>query len=207
MNRLCLVLGLALTPFSLLAQGTPDPNFVAPGRNKIAWIDSPHQNDRPEGTVVDTIVLHHTAGASLASTVRWFQMESSRVSAHFTIGKDGSIIQHLSTYRRAWHAGVSMDAQGRRGLNDFSIGIEIDNRGDGKDPYTEAQLEAVEHIVSVMMRRFPIRQIVSHEFIALPPGRKNDPINYPWETMKRFGVPLFYGRNPNAPKDPSPSGL
>jgi N-acetylmuramoyl-L-alanine amidase len=169
---------------------------VSPGKNKIAWDQTPHFNARPEGTVIDTIVLHHTASTSLPGTVRWFRTPEAKVSAHFTIGKDGAIIQHLSTYYRGWHAGVSRDAQDRQNVNNFSVGIEIVNAGDGKDTYTEVQLDAVEHIVSVLCRRFPITQIVSHEFIAQPQGRKNDPLNFPWERMKRFGVALHYGRNP-----------
>jgi N-acetyl-anhydromuramyl-L-alanine amidase AmpD len=182
----------------------PGSPFEAPGRNKIVWDQTPHFDRRPEGTVVDTIVLHHTAIDSLISTVRWFRAPEARVSAHFTIGKDGSIVQHLSTYYRGWHAGVSKDAAGRTGVNAFSVGIEIVNKGDGVDPYTEDQLLAVEHVTSVLMRRFPIKQIVSHEFIATPPGRKSDPRDFPWDRLKRFGVPMFYGLNP-AEKKPGAS--
>ena len=164
--------------------------FVAPGRNNVAWWQSPHCDERPEGTVVDTIVLHHTAGKALAGTVKWFVMPESRVSAHFTVGRDGSIVQHVSTYQRAWHAGVSRDKFGRAHVNNFSVGIEIDNVGDGSEPYPAEQVLAVEHLVSVLVRRFPIRQITSHKFIAQPPGRKPDPINYPWETLERFGVEI-----------------
>lgn len=176
-----------------------DAPFERPGPNRIVWDQSPNYNARPDATVVDTIVLHHTASKSLEGTVRWFRNTKSQVSAHFTIDKDGSIVQHVSTYHRAWHAGQSLDAQGRTGLNGFSVGIEIENLGNGQDPYTEPQLVAVERIVSVLMRRFPIKQIVSHEFIAVPKGRKNDPRDFPWDRMKRFNVPLYYGQNPKAP--------
>lgn len=182
----------------------PEFDFVAPGANKVVWFQSPNFGDRPEGSVVDTIVLHHTAGGSLTGTVKWFWMPESQVSAHFTVGRDGSIVQHLSTYKRAWHAGVSVDAFGRKGVNDFSVGIEIDNEGDGEHPYSEVQLLAVEHLVSVLMRRFSIRQITSHEFIAEPQGRKNDPIKFPWERMERFHVPLFYGLKKDAKSLPVP---
>ncbi|MCH8978132.1 MAG: N-acetylmuramoyl-L-alanine amidase [Armatimonadetes bacterium] len=168
----------------------PGWSFEAPGRNKIAWYQSPNYRARPEGVVIDTIVLHHTAGATLEGTVRWFAMRRSRVSAHFTIGMDGSIIQHVSTYDRAAHAGISRDSEGRTSLNGFSVGIEIDHPGDPFTPYPDVQVEAVEHIVSVLMRRFPIKRITSHKYIAQPLGRKPDPINYPWHTLQRFGVEL-----------------
>lgn len=188
------ILALALNQVNPLDNlNLQDFQFTPPGPNKVVWVQSPNFGDRPQGTVVDTIVLHHTAGKVLAGTVKWFTMPESQVSAHFVIGRDGSIVQQVSTYKRAWHAGVSIDAFGRKGVNDFSVGIEIDNVGDGTQPYPEAQVEAVEHVVSVLMRRFPIRQITSHEFIAEPQGRKNDPIDFPWQRMERFHVPLYYG--------------
>lgn len=168
--------------------------FQSPGFNKITWVETPNQNKRPVGAVVDTIVLHHTAQDSLRTTAEFFAKESSKVSAHFCIGKDGSIVQFLSTFDRAWHAGVSTDAYGRKGVNDFSIGIEIDNIGDGKEPFTEPQLRALDNLIAFLLFRFPtIKQITSHEFVAEPQGRKNDPKNFPWERLKHFGLPLNYG--------------
>lgn len=164
--------------------------FVSPGRNEVAWYASPHFDSRPVGVVVDTIVLHHTAGTSLAGTVTWFADPGSRVSAHFTVGRDGSIIQHVSTFQRAWHAGASLDAFGRPGVNGFSIGIEIDHPGTSGTPYTVEQVEAVAHLVAAMMYRFPIRQITSHMCVATPVGRKIDPIEYPWHTLSRFGLEI-----------------
>lgn len=165
-----------------------------PGFNQVVWVDTPNQNKRPPGTVVDTIVLHHTAGVSLWSTVSWFATDKSQVSAHFCVGRDGSIVQFLSTYDRAWHAGVSLDAFGRKGVNDFSVGIEIVNKGDGTEEYPAAQLRALDNLFAVLLRRFPtVKQITSHEFIAEPQGRKNDPIKFPWERLKHFGVSLYFG--------------
>jgi N-acetyl-anhydromuramyl-L-alanine amidase AmpD len=122
------------------------------------------------------------------------------VSSHFTIGKDGSIVQNVSTFKRAWHAGKSVDAAGRNNVNDYSIGIELVNLDDGKDAYPEAQIQALCGIIAEMRRRFPIKQIVSHEFIALPPGRKNDPAGFPWERLKYFGLPIYAGENHGSPK-------
>jgi N-acetyl-anhydromuramyl-L-alanine amidase AmpD len=168
--------------------------YADPGRNNVAWYGSPHFNERPPGTVIDTIVLHHTANSTLRGVVSWFRNPASRVSAHFTVGKDGSIVQHVSTFVRAWHAGPSVDKFGRSDVNDFSVGIEIVNLGDGKDPWTPEQVDAVRFLVGHLARhRFPIRQIVSHEFIARPTGRKVDPKNYPWESLADLGIELVYG--------------
>ncbi len=166
------------------------------GPNTVNWEQSPNCGRRPENVIVDTIVLHHTAGPTTASCVRTFLDTKSQVSSHYVVGKDGSIIQMVSTYARAWHAGKSTDAYGRDNVNHFSVGIEIVNIGDGVEPFTEPQLDALEHLVASIIRRFPIKQITSHEFIAEPQGRKDDPKGFPWERMKRFGLPLNFGLKP-----------
>ena len=173
----------------------PQDAFKPPGFAKIAWNVSPNFDERPPDTVVDTIVLHHNAGASLVGTVRWFENLESRVSAHFTIGKDGSIIQHVSTFARAWHAGASRDVEGRERVNNFSIGIEIDNLGDGVDKFTEEQVQVVGFLIGAMRFRYPaLKYITSHEYIAMPPGRKPDPKGWPWQRMEYLGLKLVYGK-------------
>lgn len=202
MKRSLLLPFLAAAP-ALFAQGTPQtklysmgepvPEYRDPGYAKLIWIDSPNFNERPKDAVIDTIVLHHTAGPTAEGCVRWFANPDSRVSAHFVVGKDGSIIQQVSTFKRAWHAGVSKDKLGRENLNNFTVGIEMVNIGDGKDPWTKEQVEAVHFLIGALMRRFPIKYITSHEYIAEPQGRKPDPKNFPWETLKDFDVELVYG--------------
>lgn len=191
---------LASLPFLAVLQGVDyAAGYSDPGPNQVAWYDSPHFNQRPADAVIDTIVLHHTANSTLRGVVSWFRNPQSRVSSHYTVGKDGSIVQHVSTFARAWHAGASVDKSGREDVNDFSVGIEIVNVGDGKDPWTPQQVAAVRNLVAHLARhRFPIKQITSHEYIARPTGRKNDPKNYPWESLADLGVELVYGV-PKAP--------
>ncbi|MBX3119187.1 MAG: N-acetylmuramoyl-L-alanine amidase [Fimbriimonadaceae bacterium] len=172
--------------------GVPE-GWKEPGYNKVVWVDSPNYNARPLDMPIDTIVLHHTANSSLGSVVKWFAMPESQVSAHFTIGKDGSIVQHVSTFMRAWHAGVSRDFLGRTSVNSFSIGIEMVNLGDGKDPWTKEQVEVTKYLILHLRMRFPeLKYITSHEFIAVPRGRKSDPLGFPWDQMKDTGLELVY---------------
>ena len=174
--------------------------WTDPGYLKIWWIQSPNFGPRPKDAVVDTIVVHSTVIPTLERTTVAFQRkEPNPVSSHFTMGKDGSIIMNVSTFDRAWHAGVSVDAGGHKNVNDFSVGIELVNLNDGKDPYPQAQLMALCGIIAEMKRRFPIKQIVSHEFIAQPKGRKNDPKGFPWKRLEYLGLPMYHGENPNSP--------
>lgn len=197
---------IALPLLALFAEPTLDqldtPEFRKSCRGGITWVWSPHRNLRPADTIVDTIVLHHTAGDTLRGCVKWFQMPESQVSAHYVVDRDGFVVQQVSTGDRAWHAGRSIDSLGRENVNNFSVGIEIVNKGDGKDPWPDAQVDSVVRLCRTLMTyRFKhIKQITSHEFIAEPQGRKNDPIHFPWERLeplaKDFGVRLAYGLKP-----------
>lgn len=74
------------------------------------------------------IAVHYTAGSSLASSTKWLCDRKAKASAHLIVGKDGTVNQLVPFNVIAWHAGASEWA-GLQGLNKYSIGIEIDNRG------------------------------------------------------------------------------
>lgn len=76
----------------------------------------------------DTIVLHSTDGANAMSSAHYLVRSDTSVSAHLVVARSGRVIQLLPFNVCAWHAGKSEHA-GRRELNRYSIGIEIDNAG------------------------------------------------------------------------------
>ena len=76
----------------------------------------------------ELLVVHYTAGSSAESSINWFKNPAAKASAHLVIGRDGSIVQMVPFNRVAWHAGIS-EWLGRRDVNRFSIGIELDNAG------------------------------------------------------------------------------
>ena len=76
----------------------------------------------------DTLVIHFTAGRSLDSSVSTLCNPASKASAHLVVGRDAKVVQLVDFNTVAWHAGVSR-YRDRVGLNNYSIGIEIDNAG------------------------------------------------------------------------------
>jgi N-acetylmuramoyl-L-alanine amidase len=76
------------------------------------------------------LILHYAAGRSVASSVDSLCTEkrSGNASAHVVLGRDGSIVQVAPFNVVTWHAGVSQ-WNGLVGLNQYSIGIEMDNAG------------------------------------------------------------------------------
>jgi N-acetylmuramoyl-L-alanine amidase len=153
----------------------PDANFRG---IVVESHPSPNFNQRPEGVVVDTIVLHATVLNTLQEVVDKFADPQSQVSAHYTIDRDGSIACHVAEDQRAWHAGQSRMKDGRCGVNDFSIGIELINLNDGVDPFPDLQIQAMRRLASGIISRHPIRHIVTHYECADPPGRKSDPAGF-----------------------------
>jgi N-acetyl-anhydromuramyl-L-alanine amidase AmpD len=185
-----------------------------PSKPAMRWIPSVNHNTRPGGkSDIDTIVLHHTGGGSLESNVAWMNNPASKVSAHYTVGKDGRIVNSVRDEDRAWHAGTSR-YKGRDDVNDFSVGIEIVNKGDHVDPYPPEQMEAVAHLVAWLMTTLGIsyERITGHRDVALPKGRKVDPSNnFDWQDLKArvqrhlSQAPVPPGEQPATPVDQAPA--
>jgi N-acetylmuramoyl-L-alanine amidase len=144
----------------------------------IPYHPSPNSDERPPGISIDTVVLHATVIDTLDQVIDKFSDPQSQVSAHYTIDRDGTVVSHVDESQRAWHAGQSRMEDGRLGVNDFSIGIELVNRNDGIDPFPAEQIQAMRDLLEAIIARHPIRNIVTHYECADPPGRKSDPAGF-----------------------------
>ena len=74
------------------------------------------------------LVFHYTAGRSAQASVAWLTNPVAKASAHLVVGRDGTITQLAPFTTKTWHAGVS-HWDGLTGLNQYAIGIEMDNAG------------------------------------------------------------------------------
>ena len=166
-------------------------------RNPLAkWERSPNFDDRRPVLVV----LHYTAGKTAEGSLHTLKTANSKgpVSAHYLLGKDGTLYQLVDERKRAWHAG-----DGRWGantdLNSTSIGIEIDN--DGYTPYPDVQIDKLIVLLDDLARRLgiPRQQVIGHEDMA--PGRKIDPgALFPWKRLFDAGFGIW--PDPDAPPPP-----
>ncbi|NKN34353.1 N-acetylmuramoyl-L-alanine amidase [Marichromatium bheemlicum] len=77
--------------------------------------------------------LWHSGGGTLASNQRHFA-RTPGISYHYLIGRDGTTVAGTPVAQVAHHA---------RGHNAHSIGIELVNDGDGRDPFPEPQIQAL----------------------------------------------------------------
>lgn len=74
------------------------------------------------------LIMHYTAGPSAEHSINWLTNKNAKASAHLVIGRNGSITQLVPFDTVAWHAGSSA-WQNLSGLNEYSLGIELDNAG------------------------------------------------------------------------------
>ena len=94
----------------------------------VNYIESPNQGGPFAPEQPDTIVIHYTAGANAESAIHTLCDRERKVSAHLVVGRDGVVTQLLPFNIVGWHAGRSQWRE-RSSLNQYSIGIEIDNAG------------------------------------------------------------------------------
>ncbi len=169
-------------------------------------VASPNQDPRPEGAVVDAVILHaislppdqfggddierlFTNRLDALSHPFYGEIVRLRVSSHLLIRRDGELVQFVSCRQQAWHAGSSC-LFGRQRCNDFSVGIELE--GCDSRPFDEAQYMCLETVLSALMTAFPAitpDRVVGHCHVA--PGRKTDPGPcFDWRRLQaRLAVP------------------
>lgn len=141
------------------------------------------------------VIIHHTAQNSCEETLKTFTLERTQVSAHYVICKDGTLHHMLNDYLRAWHAGASKWGN-LTDINSASIGIEIDNNG--KDTFSEAQLNTLMGLLASLKKthNIPVANFIGHEDIA--PGRKVDPnVTFPWKRLAEKGYGNWYADTAN----------
>ncbi|HEX4842149.1 MAG TPA: 1,6-anhydro-N-acetylmuramyl-L-alanine amidase AmpD [Limnobacter sp.] len=164
----------------------------------VTRLQSPNQDARPMGAVVDTVVIHCISLPERGRTIQHVQdlflnrldhhahpsfaeLIGLRVSSHFVIDRDGSILQFVSCEKRAWHAGLSA-AMYRSNFNHFSIGIEL--LGDVYTPFDAAQYASLTRLMAELRQRYPLRYALAHSEIA--PTRKTDPGPFfDWQTLRK----------------------
>jgi N-acetylmuramoyl-L-alanine amidase len=150
---------------------------------------------RPNTPLI-AVVWHsteHQPGQRFADVCRYLR-DSPDVSSHYVVSDTGEIQRILDPGPwRAWHAGLSA-YRGLSDWNDFAVGVEIYHRAGGP-PYTEAQRAACTWLGIALMQDHPtIIHNVTHRAIAIPPGRKTDPTDWPDDEFAAWAAVLAIAR-------------
>ena len=121
----------------------------------------------------------------------------SKVSSHYFIRRDGSIILMVPELYEAWHAGKS-NWKNDKSLNKNSIGIEVSNKGHqfGYQNFTKKQINSLIKLSKYLIKKYNIKKtnILGHSDIAYE--RKKDPgEKFPWDYLSKYKIGIWYKIN------------
>lgn len=140
----------------------------------MEWHASPNHFSGRNGQKVVAVCNHIIAG-TLGSADNWFQNSSSEASTHFGIGKNGRIIQWVSTSDAAWGNGRLnkpdttvpwVTKAQREGINPNNLTVSIEHEGQTGEPFTEQMYHSTLALHKYLISKFNIpidrHHIVGH---------------------------------------------
>lgn len=133
---------------------------------------------------IDAVIVHSSYDAlgsdpySVSGIIEEYRQYG--VSAHYLIDRKGKVYRLVEDRDVAYHAGVSKTPDGRSGVNEFSVGIELVEKD--TDSPTSAQYAALKSLIASLKSKYPIKYVLGHSDVA--PGRKTDPWGFDWKKLK-----------------------
>ena len=133
------------------------------------------------------IIIHYTGMNKEISALKRLCDTKSKVSAHYFIKKNGSVLNLVPPLYEAWHAGKS-SWKNLKSLNKYSIGIEIQNSGhdNNYENFSQKQIISTKKLLKHLIRKYNInfKNVLGHSDIS--PDRKKDPgEKFPWKRLAK----------------------
>ena len=158
------------------------PNFTTYRRNK--------KN-------IKYLIFHYTGMNSESKAINRLTDDRSKVSCHYFIKKNGTIILMVPEVYEAWHAGKSNWKKDKL-LNKSSIGIEISNQGHkfGYQSFPKKQIKSVIKLSKYLIKKYKIekKNILGHSDISV--DRKKDPgEKFPWKHLALNKIGFWHQLN------------
>ena len=155
------------------------PNFTTHKRNKKS---------------IKYLIYHYTGMNSESKAINRLTDVKSKVSCHYFIKRNGSIILLVPETYEAWHAGKS-GWKNDKFLNKKSIGIEISNKGHqfGYQNFPKSQIKSLIKLSKILIKKYKIKNkfILGHSDIAF--NRKKDPgEKFPWEYLSKKKIGIWH---------------
>ena len=143
------------------------------------------------------VIIHYTGMSNELSALDRLCNTKSKVSSHYFIKKNGSILNLVPPLYEAWHAGKSK-WKNLKSLNRHSIGIEIQNSGhDNKyENFTKKQIISIKKLLKHLLKKYKInsKNVLGHSDVA--PDRKKDPgEKFPWKKLAELKLAQWHNLN------------
>lgn len=133
--------------------------------------------------------IHHTAGTETSDLPTLLGQTSRQVSSNDYINKQGVIFELVPYDRRAWAQGANTknDAQYWNDGNTAYWSVEFENRGDGRDPYPQIQIDAGVWRLRQLRKRFPnlIHPDTLFRHLDYQAEKMDTSPNFPYPEFKR----------------------
>ncbi len=165
---------------------------------KISQNYSPNFNPiRRSQKDIKFIIIHYTGMKKELSAINRLCNFKSKVSAHFFIKKNGSVLNLIPPLYEAWHAGKS-SWKNIKSLNKYSIGIEIQNSGhdNSYENFSQKQIISIKKLLKYLIRKYNVnpKNVLGHSDIS--PDRKKDPgEKFPWKELARSRLSQWHKLN------------
>jgi N-acetylmuramoyl-L-alanine amidase len=175
---------------------------------KINFIRSPNFTPK-KNRKIQSIIIHYTGMKTASASIKRLKNKKSKVSCHYLIDNSGKIIQMVKDQDIAWHAGISY-WDGKKNLNNSSIGIELQNKGEefGYEKFRKRQITSLINLITLIKQKYNVYDafILGHSDIA--PDRKIDPgYFFPWNQLYKAGIGLMPNLKSIDNKEISNSGI
>ena len=140
------------------------------------------------------IIIHYTGMNNELLALKRLCDIKAKVSAHYFIKKNGSVLNLVPPIYEAWHAGKS-SWKGVKSINKYPIGIEIQNSGhDHKyENFSQKQIISTKKLLRYLMNKYKVnsKNVLGHSDIA--PDRKKDPgEKFPWKELAKLKLSQWH---------------
>lgn len=161
-------------------------------------------NFGPKLIIPRMLLFHSTVGTYASALEELTRADDNPVSVQYLIprdaakGQNATITQLVDDSMQSWGAGESSWVWGHY-CNHYAIQIELANRSDDTkglhELYPEVQIGAAVELANYLLRKhniIPSRlTLVSHADVALPKGRKRDPIYFDMDMLRARIMELY----------------